>query len=241
MMKSPIGAAAAIVATILIVPSAATAVDRCSVKQDKKTGNVLVSAQNVSGTLRVGYRADWIVTPIALDASDQACIANGTAKDCVIGTQGADSRTTLPPACELYLEDAESTCTATIKRCVAGLRPACPPDMERLGSGCIDRFVNTGLEWVDAVNACHDRGRSLCSVEQLHTCDATNVGSGTPLTCASYTDNGGTLWTLTSFAGDGQNVFSYTVRYGGDNIMSVQSSTSGGIYDFFCCSALGTP
>lgn len=231
---------AAVAAAMLFIPSGATAVDKCKIKQDK-SGTLLVSAQSVVGALTFGYSAERVVTPISVDPSGNACLASGSARNCALGSEGSDARTTLPPDCRLYLEDDDGICTAEIKRCSPGLRPACPPDMVRLGSRCIERTINFALEWGDAIRACHDRGRSLCTMDDLAVCDTINLGNGTPLTCGTVTDASGTLtWTQTSLVGVGENVFNFPVRYGGNNIMSVQPTSSGGMYDFFCCGPLGT-
>jgi hypothetical protein len=223
-----------------VAPTTAVALDKCKAKQ-AKDGTLAVSARDVVGSLRFGYTEDWIVTPMSVDVSGDACILDGTAKDCVLGAEGSEARTTPPPYCELHLEDSEGSCTVEIKRCAEGLRAACPPDMVRMGAKCVERIRNVAEEWGTAVDTCHQRGRSLCSVSDMMTCDTLNLGNGTTNTCGTLTDTSSSVWTVTSNSESGQNVFSRPVRYGGDNTIDEQATSTGGMYVFFCCGALGTP
>ena len=73
-------------------------------------------------------------------------------------------------------------------------------------------------------------------------CDGINRTANVSGSCRSRTDSGGSsLWTSTSNAEDGQNVFGRPVRYGSNNVIGEQATDTGGIYDFFCCGPLGTP
>ena len=229
-------------ASLTLLPLAGHAVEKCKAKQ-ASDGTLLVSAKGVSGTLRFGYTEDRRVTAISVDAAGDPCIADGTAKNCALAAEGNDARTSLPPYCTLYLEDSESTCEAEVKRCLPGLRAACPADMVRLGAGCIERTRNVAEEWADATATCHARGRSLCAVRDIMACDSLNLGNGTALTCGTLTDapSNTSLWTATTNSEDGQSAFSRPVRYGSDNALDEQATGTGGMYQFFCCGPLGTP
>ena len=219
---------------ILGAPLGAAALDKCGVKQ-AKDGTLFVSALDVIGTLRFGYQPD-----VALTAIPGGCVTGGVAKSCPVAAEGEEARTTLPPHCVLYLEDGEDTCTAPLKKCVPGLRSACPPDMQRLGDGCIERVVNDGLEFAPAVAACHERGRRVCTLPELLECDVLNLSNGVFGSCGNWTDTSHATWTLGSNTEDGGNILGRLVWYDGtDNSLTEQTQGSGGIYDFFCCAALG--
>jgi len=226
----------ALAAALCVLGPAAdgAALDKCKLKQ-AKDGTLLFSATDVKGSLRIGYQPDVVSRRIP----DGPCLEGGVAKGCVLASTGEEARTTPPPRCELYVEDAEDGCTVPLKRCVPGLRPACPPDMQRLGGGCIEREVNPGVEFGDAVATCHVRGRSVCSLEHLLTCDVLNLSNGTPGSCGNLTDTPSGTWTLGSNAEDGGSPFNRLVWYDGNNLIREQSQASGGMYRFFCCAPLG--
>jgi len=213
------------------------ALGRCEVAE-KKDGTLLVSAKKITGTLRYGTSPDAVEGRFA-NASD--CIADGQATKCVLGEKGSLERTTHPPLCKLFLEDDEDSCTAKVAGCTPGLRPTCPPDMERVGATCIDRTFREG-EFGEAIADCHARGRDLCTANQLMACDVLNVRAGEFGSCGYATDTSNDWsWTLTSNSEGGENVFNEIHVYRGDNLIHENPTNIGSIYNYFCCAPLGTP
>ncbi len=112
-------------AAALAAPAAASAVDKCKVKLDAKNGNLLVSAGNVTGSLRFGPTADAVVGTFFNAAT---CVGGGKAKQCLVGDPATVAARTPPPACTLHLaDDLPSTCSVWIKGCTPGSRVLTPP------------------------------------------------------------------------------------------------------------------
>ena len=123
-----------LLATLVLLPAAASAVDKCKVKLDAKNGNLLVSASSVVGALRFGGSAD--ATSQAF--SDAAtCVAAGKAKECHVGDPATVAARTPPAGCTLYLaDDQPSTCSVWIKGCTPGSRVlTAPPSCARVVDG----------------------------------------------------------------------------------------------------------
>jgi len=74
---------------------------------------------------------------------------------------------------------------------LSGESNGCPSDMEPLGDDCIDRTwtnnnsIDTQME---AVNHCHNQGKSLCTLQQIATCDLINLSNSTSNSCGDATD-----------------------------------------------------
>jgi uncharacterized coiled-coil protein SlyX len=100
--------------------TSAHAVDGCKVKIDSKTGTILVSAKNITGTPL------WGPAPgEETNAFDDAgtCVAASSASKCHLGPAGSALAITPPPLCRIYLADDGATdCSAYIKDCTPGLR-----------------------------------------------------------------------------------------------------------------------
>lgn len=229
----------ALVALTLLVAPGAGAVEKCKVKQ-AKDGTLLVSARNVEGTLSWGYTDTQVGTELA---NVGECVSNGTARNCTLADEGSLTRTTPPPFCKVYLgDDSATSCEAPLKRCTEGMRPICPPDMERVGAQCIDLVRSSSQTHADAMRDCVSRGRSMCSVDTILTCDVLDLSAARPGSCGQQTDGGvGVLWTSATNAENGDNVFDRIVRYDGDNDITEVDLSLGSIYDYFCCAPLGTP
>jgi len=212
------------------------ALDQCKIRSYGRDGTLLVDAKNVNGTLTWGFTAQR-----ALGTFDNAaeCISNGRASKCTLAPENTLERVSPPPSCTIHLADASGTCSATLKRCTPGLRPVCPPDMERVGSKCIEKTSSSG-EHAQAISACHARGRSLCTTATYMECDVLNLSNSRTLSCGWNTDNGNWLFANGTNAEAGQNVFNRLFIYRSDNVVHEQDAGSGGIYSFHCCGELGS-
>lgn len=214
----------------------ASALGGCEVST-KRDGTLRISAKKIAGTLRFGTSPDVIEGRFV---NEDRCRDGQVAKNCIVAEKGTPERTTPPPFCTYYLEDDEDSCTAKVKGCTSGLRPTCPPDMERMGSTCIERSNGQG-EFGEAVAECVARGRNLCTQSELMVCDSVNLSNARSHSCGWYTDGGGWLWALETAAEDDQSVFSRLTIYRDDNQVRENSTSLGSIHDFFCCAPLGTP
>ncbi len=221
---------------VLAFAPSALALSECEVSE-KNNGTLQISAKKVRGALRFGTTPD--VVEGRFDNAD-TCLDGRKAWNCTVAAKGEPERTTHPPLCRYYLEDDEDSCVARVKDCSPGLRPTCPPDMERMGDTCIDRVAGSG-EFNEAVFQCAARGRSLCTQNEIMECDALNLSKSRSQSCGAKTDGGGWLWTLDSVSEEGQSVFSRVPVYRDDNRVTEYPTDFGSIYGFFCCAALGTP
>ena len=224
------------VGLVLSAAGASQALDKCKVRTYGRDGTILVDARDVTGTLTWGFTAGR-----ELGTFDNAaeCIANGKASKCTLAPEGTLERVSPPPSCTLHLADATSTCSVAIKRCTPGLRPVCPPDMERLGSECIEKTAGLG-DHAAVVSACHARGRSLCTAATYMECDVLNLSNSRVGSCGWNTDGGHSLYAAGTLSEAGQNVFNRLFIYQPDNDVHEQTQGSGGIYYYHCCGPLGT-
>jgi len=233
-----------LVLTALLVASAALvmapeawALNSCVATMNSKNGTINVRADGVHGTLRWGWDPGRVVATFDNAAG---CLQGNTARGCKLGAKGTPERVTPPPGCTLFLEDDTDSCQDYIAGCVSGARQICPPDMEQVGSWCIDRAATDFLEFGQAVASCQAKGRSLCPLEAMVECDTNRAGGNFPSdSCAAITDGGGLLWTITPDAADGQNFFSVMTTYRNNNTANVQSTGIGSLYESFCCTRLG--
>lgn len=220
----------------LVLAPTASALGGCEVST-KRDGTLRISAKKVSGVLRFGTSPDVIEGRFV---NEPRCRDGNVAKNCIVAEKGTPERITPPPYCEYYLEDDEDSCKAKVKGCRPALRPTCPPDMERMGSTCIERSAGQGT-FGEAVAECVARGRNLCTQSELMACDSVNLSNARGGSCGWYTDGGGWLWALETAAEDDQSVFSRLTIYRDNNQVRENSTDLGSIHDYFCCAPLGTP
>ena len=216
----------------------ASAVKNCKVKIEKHDGTLLVSARSIDGTLSWGYVDDNVTGRFA---NEGACLSRHHADACELGAVGDARRNSLPPDCVLYLADAsKKSCAVGFKSCSPGMRPVCPPDMERIGAWCVETQVNSDSELGDAILACDARQRSLCPMGVLQTCDAIR-DNGPALSCGDLTDlpDEATTWTLGTNAEHDELITSRQQCYRSDGTMFECDAVAGPQLGFFCCTPLG--
>ncbi len=121
--------------------------------------------------------------------------------------------------------------------CGGGGGAICPNGTSRIGASCIDNFQRPVHSFVEAVNVCHAEQRSICTVEQLATCDVLNTGSSG---CAVATDTPSVgLWTSTFEPSHDLRIFEALVVYRGDNMFVLAEAAER--YPFYCCQAPVAP
>jgi len=111
----------------------------------------------------------------------------------------------------------------------------CPPGMTRFGAWCIDDLLRLPSQnFVEASEACHQDGRSICPIEALMLCDVLGETAGPNASCAITTDDDVLrLWTQTYDAQFGASVFQGIVVYGEDNKAFKANVTE--LYPYYCC------
>jgi hypothetical protein len=97
---------------------AARAVDKCSAKLDARSGDLLVAASGVDGSLAWGARAGEEVQPF----HDTSCVKAGRARSCRLAAPGSAAARTPPSDCAVYLDDGIRPCEARVKGCTPGVR-----------------------------------------------------------------------------------------------------------------------
>ncbi len=97
----------------------ASAVDRCTVKVQARTGIIEVSAKNVTGSLTWSEMASGPSHSVF----DPACVQDGRAKRCLLDDPVTLAARTPPTGCTLVLADAVGSCTARVPGCVPAVRP----------------------------------------------------------------------------------------------------------------------
>src|SRR5688572_2695079 len=109
----------AAIATALLFPFAPTpaeALTKCKART-LLDGTIAVTARDVVGTPRWGFRYDGETTPLD---DTPTCIDDGKARDCALAPVGMPERTELPPSCTIYFaDDGAERCSAWVKRCYA--------------------------------------------------------------------------------------------------------------------------
>lgn len=102
---------------LFALPAPASAIEKCKVRIDKKTGEILVSAANVTGVpLWGGESPDDPANPFPELASCQ----KGTAlKSCRIGAAGTPAARRAPSSCNLSVRDDVGSCDSYIQGCSA--------------------------------------------------------------------------------------------------------------------------
>lgn len=108
-------------ALLLQLASTALAVEKCSVKVDRSTGNLQLSASGVADNPVWGADA----AQINVTFPDPGCYDTGKQKltKCLLGASGTLAARTPPEGCELYLSDSGGTpCKVLIKGCMPAAR-----------------------------------------------------------------------------------------------------------------------
>ncbi|MBI5506767.1 MAG: right-handed parallel beta-helix repeat-containing protein [Deltaproteobacteria bacterium] len=107
--------------TTLVVTSSASALQNCSVKTDKKTGVIQVSAVSLTGTPLWGYAGDTVASTFFNAAT---CTSAGKLVKCNLADPGTDASRTPPAGCTLYLNDAgaDGVCAAFVPGCTPKVR-----------------------------------------------------------------------------------------------------------------------
>jgi len=116
----------AAMAALLALPAAlflaiqpAEAAEKCKAKVAKKTGVIEVSASKVDAdSLRWGQTS----TAAVYAFHDPACVKGDKATKCTLGDPESAEAKVPPPACVLYLLDANAGCTVWVPGCVPGVR-----------------------------------------------------------------------------------------------------------------------
>jgi hypothetical protein len=106
---------------VLLTISSASAIDKCKVKVDKKTGVINVDASGLGGPLLWGP-ASGSETNAFFNAG--TCIAGDKAKRCQLASPATLAAKTAPSGCTLYLTDGVTPCSAWISGCSPGARSA---------------------------------------------------------------------------------------------------------------------
>lgn len=113
-------AACLVIVTVLaLAPALSSAVDKCHVKVNPKTGALEVSAT------RVGANPKWGSDPGAVHvafADTGTCFSRGALSKCHLGTPGTLAERTPPEGCIVYVNDGGTPCAALIKGCTPGAR-----------------------------------------------------------------------------------------------------------------------
>ncbi len=104
---------------LLLTASHASAIVKCKVKVDKKTGVINVDATEVGGPLTWGPAAGQETNVFVNDAT---CNVGGKAKRCNLAAPATLAAKTAPPGCTIYLADGVAPCSAWIPYCSPGAR-----------------------------------------------------------------------------------------------------------------------
>lgn len=104
---------------VLFGVSSASAIDKCKVKVDKKTGVINVDASGIGGPLTWGPTSGS-ETNVFFNAG--TCIAGDKAKRCNLASTTTLASKTAPPGCTIYLADGVTPCAAWISGCSPGVR-----------------------------------------------------------------------------------------------------------------------
>lgn len=106
---------------VLLTVSTASAIDKCKVKVDKKTGVIMVDAAGVGGPLLWGSASGQETNTFF---NTGTCVAGDKAKRCQLANPATLAAKTAPAGCTLYLADGVAPCTAWISGCSPGARSA---------------------------------------------------------------------------------------------------------------------
>jgi hypothetical protein len=99
---------------LLLTASNASAIVKCKVKVDKKTGVINVDATEVGGPLTWGPASGQETNVFVNDAT---CNVGGKAKRCNLAAPATLAAKTAPPGCTIYLADGVAPCSAWIPYC----------------------------------------------------------------------------------------------------------------------------
>lgn len=191
-------------AVMMLYATSASAVDKCGVKIDKKTGVLAVSASAVSGTLLWGTSAGTATAPFF---NAGTCVVAGKATTCQIADPATLDAKTPPSGCTLYLTDGVVPCSTWIAGCTPGERnPAvCIPD-----PAASPRFVDNGDGTVSDKKTC------LMWEQKTGTTGAYNVCPGGPTCGAVHDVSNAYAWTTGSpYNPDGPAFFRFLAELNG--------------------------
>ena len=104
---------------VLLGVSSASAIDKCKVKVDKKTGVINVDASGIGGPLTWGSTSG---SEINVFFNAGTCVAGDKAKRCNLANPATLAAKTAPPGCTIYLADGVTPCSAWISGCSPGVR-----------------------------------------------------------------------------------------------------------------------
>jgi hypothetical protein len=107
--------------TFALTASTASAIDKCKVKVDKRTGVINVDASDVGGPLTWGPAAG---SETYVFFNDATCNVGGEAKRCNLANTATLAAKTPPAGCTIYLADGVQPCAAWIAGCSPGARSA---------------------------------------------------------------------------------------------------------------------
>jgi hypothetical protein len=97
----------------------ASAIDKCKVKVDKKTGVIYVDAAGVGGPLTWGEEAGSENNTFF---NAGTCVTGPSAKKCQLANPTTLASKTAPEGCTIYLADTVLNCSAWIPGCSPGAR-----------------------------------------------------------------------------------------------------------------------
>jgi hypothetical protein len=110
---------------------------------------------------------------------------------------------------------------------------ACPSDMDRAGTWCIDQQVNAVANAPGSILACHNEGKSLCPIAAIMTCDTLNIRNSNSGSCGQQTDSGEALLRTSSVDGVSANAYDDLLTYSGANAVSTAQDEAE--VNYFCC------
>jgi hypothetical protein len=105
--------------TLLLTTLDASAIEKCKVKVDKRTGVINVDATDVGGPLTWGAASGQETNTFFNNAT---CNVGGKAKKCNLAATASLAAKTPPPGCTIYLTDGVTPCSAWIPYCSPGAR-----------------------------------------------------------------------------------------------------------------------
>lgn len=119
---------------------------------------------------------------------------------------------------------------------LANTKRACPSDMARMGSICIEKTARAAATFVTAQGICHGLGRDLCNDDALETCDNIQFGASA---CHGLTDSATKIWMTTlgrAFSAGGDWTGNVAVfNGGGSSNVHGGGSRTGPSYVYLCC------
>ncbi|MCK5688558.1 hypothetical protein KAI87_04765 [Myxococcota bacterium] len=128
------------------------------------------------------------------------------------------------------------------------VRWKCPPDMERIGTWCIDKVGHAADDWEDAFGVCNGEYKTICPMEVYMQCDSIHPSyTAQDSSCGDWTDEDSTaanedLWSqdIAAYVTTGDKIFDSIATYDGEgnyfNVEAVRDSSGNLRYNrYFCC------